>query len=93
MPLLLQRVGLGIGSAEQLYPCGLQFHTLLLAWRFYHSTIYPNAGPRGDLPQQLLAEVGYIYPYLEVGDGRAIIERDEGHRLIAAFRAYPTHYS
>ena len=90
---LLQRVFLRVGSAEHGDALGLDFGRLPFAHRLYEHTCHVEARTRSDKLQHLLVgKFCQIEDYLDILDGRTVIEGDELHILVAATCTHPPLY-
>ena len=68
----------------------LHLHGLTRAYRLNKRTLHAKASTCGNLLQESLVGSCHIHNYLNVVNGRAVIEGDERHILVAAFCAHPT---
>ena len=92
MPFFLQRILLGVGCTVNHYlPC-LYLDALPLSETFGKYAANGQSSSCGDKFQLLFGEFGNIDHYLNVIDGRAVIEGDETHVFVSSASSDPTFY-
>ena len=89
VPLLLQRIGVGVGLAIHHYLPGLHLDGLTAALALHQTALDADAGACGDA-FQLLLKRGRVGHNLYVVYNRAVVDGEESHILVAALGAHPT---
>ena len=87
--LLLEREAHGVAFTVNLDLPGLYLDGLAAAHRLHEGSGDCNAGAGGYLREQVLGECGLVHDYLDIIDGRTVIECDERHVLVAPLGPYP----
>jgi len=89
----LQRVFVGVGGAEQADLLHGELHGLTATHRGDEDALGPQRGAGVHECQFFLGDDVQVDDQLQVVDGGAVVEGDEGHVFAAALVAHPAHYS
>ena len=81
VPLLLERIGLRVGFAQDRQCFGLDLILLALPGRLDQDAFHTDAAPRGEAGGSLVAGITFIDHYLQVLQSRAVGDLNERDRL------------